>query len=212
MHSLWGKDADLVRGDPGEDRTDLTVDTGQGAQPLVAMSELPTPLVVSRRVDVVTRKTSHRQHPHLLHQSGSPTPPAMGGSISSWLLSFQGWRRCRRGDRRGLRALPCAARSRAPISGRRFQVGRALRRSEGPLTVTPPERSALAHSICPRCQRAKTIGSLTSTIRSSPKPGSVAHSSASPRSMRSHAVLGRPAYSKSNLTTTRVCGRRSRRR
>jgi len=35
------------------------VDTGQGAQPVVAMSELPTPLVVSRRVDVVTRKTSH---------------------------------------------------------------------------------------------------------------------------------------------------------
>jgi hypothetical protein len=26
---------------------------------VVAMSELPTPLVVSRRVDVVTRKTSH---------------------------------------------------------------------------------------------------------------------------------------------------------
>ena len=54
----WVQDTDLAPGDPGEDRNDLTVDTGQGAQPLAAMSELPTALVVPGGVGVVT---SHQE-------------------------------------------------------------------------------------------------------------------------------------------------------
>jgi hypothetical protein len=52
--------------------------------------------------------------------------------------------------------------------------------------VTPPDRNALAQSMCPRCHRANVSGSLIVTMRSSPNPGSKAQSSASARSIRSH--------------------------
>jgi hypothetical protein len=101
------------------------------------------------------------------------------------------------------------SRIRAWAWGPSFQVGRVRARSRRPSTRIPPDRRASAHSMRPKCHRAKSFGSSIVTMRSSSKPGCLRQTSTSRSWTRSQSRIRRPPRWKSKRTTTRPPGTRS---